>query len=68
MMTRQEIMEELKARNRRRAKLHEEMLRAELNREDADPLRTALDNNALRMDELFAMLSRLDLTPSAGAA
>ena len=68
-MTREEILNELKARNKRRAKLHEELLSAELNREDADPLRTALDNNALRMDELFAMLSRLDInTPDAGAA
>lgn len=59
-MTRAEILKELEARNKRRASLHEELLRAELYGEDADPVRTAIANNIARMNELFAMLLRID--------
>jgi len=59
-MTRQEILNELKARNKRKAVLHEELLRSELYGEDADPVRTAIANNYARMNELFAMLQRID--------
>lgn len=59
-MTREEILNELKARNKRKAVLHEELLRTELYGEDTYPVRTAIANNYARMNELFAMLRRID--------
>lgn len=67
-MTREEMLNELKARNKRKAVLHEELLRTELYGEDADPVRTAIANNYARMNELFAMLGRIESPAKAGAA
>ena len=59
-MTRNELLDELEARKLRRSFLLVELRQAERAGADTDPVLTAIANNRARMDEVMAMLQRID--------